>query len=71
MATSEEKALTLSQHFDMLEDLMEDGPEDNQSSSAFLRNLTNEARLLVGVLESLSESDIDEIWQEDETAEEL
>lgn len=62
MATSEEKALKLSQHFDALEDLMEDGP--SASDAEFLRNLQAESRLLTSALEALTVEDISEIWQE-------
>lgn len=66
MATSsEQKELNLNKHFQALDDLLEDGPEDDQAA-AFLREVLNEARALLGVLESLTEADVDEIWQEDE-----
>lgn len=66
MATSEQKELTINQHLETLDTMLEDGPDGEQSPEAFLRELLNEGRALVGALEALTAPDVDEIWQEEE-----
>ncbi len=66
MATaSEQKELTFNQHLETLDDLLEDGPEDGQAPEAFLRDVINAGRSLIGALEALTPEDVDEIWTEE------
>lgn len=67
MATSEQKELEINQHLDMLDDMMEDGPADDDTPEHFLRSIQDLGRKLIGTLETLTVSDVDEIWPEGES----
>ena len=69
--SSEEKELAINSQLELVEDLLEDGPEDGQAPENFLLRLKDEALTLVDTIKALTPDDVDEIWVEDDEESEV